>query len=62
MGEERGRVKGNGMMNDTKKENLKEEVEEIKCEIRSIRGYCTPNQKLSCFVIYLKIINTFYKK
>ena len=26
-----------------------------------IRGYCTPKQKLSCFVFYLKIINTFMK-
>ena len=24
-------------------------------------GNCTPNQKLACFVIYLKIINTFLK-
>ena len=27
----------------------------------SLRG-CTPNQKLACFVLYLKIINTFLKK
>ena len=26
-----------------------------------LRGYCTPNQKLECFVLYLKIINTFWK-
>ena len=26
------------------------------------KGYCTPNQKLECFVLYLKIINTFWKK
>ena len=25
------------------------------------RGYCTPNQKLPCFVLSLKIINTFLK-
>ena len=25
------------------------------------RGYCTPIQKLACFVLYLKIINTFLK-
>ena len=27
----------------------------------SLRGNCTPNQELSCFVLYLKIINTFLK-
>ena len=27
----------------------------------SLRGYCTPNQKLACFMLYLKIINTFLK-
>ena len=27
----------------------------------SLRGYCTPNQKLACFVFYLKIISTFLK-
>ena len=27
----------------------------------NLRGYCTPNQKLACFVLYLKIINTFLK-
>ena len=26
-----------------------------------LKGYCTPNQKLACFVLYLKIINTFLK-
>ena len=26
-----------------------------------LRGNCTPNQKLTCFVLYLKIINTFLK-
>ena len=26
-----------------------------------LRGNCTPNQKLACFVLYLKIINTFLK-
>ena len=25
------------------------------------RWYCTPKQKLACFVLYLKIINTFWK-
>ena len=24
-----------------------------------LRGNCTPNQKLACFVLFLKIINTF---
>ena len=28
---------------------------------RGLRGYCTSNQKLECFVLYLKIINTFWK-
>ena len=23
---------------------------------------CTPDQKIACFVLYLKIINTFFKK
>ena len=27
-----------------------------------IKGYCTSYQKLACFVLYLKIINTFLKK
>ena len=27
-----------------------------------LRGYCTPNQKWACFVLYLKIINTFFEK
>ena len=27
--------------------------------IAQLRRYCTPNQKLACFVRYLKIINTF---
>ena len=26
-----------------------------------LRGYCTPNQKLACFVLYFKIIDTFLK-
>ena len=26
-----------------------------------LRGYCTPNQKLACFVLYRKIINTFFE-
>ena len=26
-----------------------------------LRGNCTPNQKLACFALYLKIINTFWK-
>ena len=26
-----------------------------------LRGNCTPNQILACFVFYLKIINTFSK-
>ena len=25
------------------------------------RGYCTLNQKLACFVLYIKMINTFLK-
>ena len=27
----------------------------------SCKSNCTPNQKLACFVLYLKIINTFLK-
>ena len=27
-----------------------------------LRGYCTHNPKLACFVLYLKIINTFFEK
>ena len=26
-----------------------------------LTGYCTPNQKLPCFVLYFKLINTFLK-
>ena len=26
-----------------------------------LRGKCTPNQKLTCFELYLKIVNTFLK-
>ena len=26
-----------------------------------LKGNCTPNQKLVCFVLYLKIVNTFLK-
>ena len=26
-----------------------------------LRGNCTPNQKLVCFVLYLRITNTFLK-
>ena len=26
-----------------------------------VKGYCTPDQKLACFVLYLKITNTFMK-
>ena len=27
----------------------------------TLTGYCTPNQKLACFVLYLKIVDTFKK-
>ena len=27
----------------------------------NLRGNCTPDQILVCFVLYLKIINTFFK-
>ena len=27
----------------------------------ALRGYYTPNQKVACFVLYLKIINTVMK-
>ena len=34
-----------------------------KCNVlTSLRGYCTPNLKLACFVCYLKIINPFFEK
>ena len=29
--------------------------------ITSLKGYCTPNLKLACFVCYLKIINNLLK-
>ena len=29
--------------------------------VNDFRGYCTPNQKLVCFGLYLKIINTLLK-
>ena len=28
---------------------------------KMLRGYCTHNKKLACFVLYLKVINTFVK-
>ena len=31
------------------------------CSEVTLRGYCTPDQKLACFVLYLKIINIFLK-
>ena len=34
----------------------------LACERPCLRGNCTPNQKLACFVHYLKIINTFFAK
>ena len=30
-------------------------------KVEHLEGNCTPNQKLACFVLYLKIINTFLK-
>ena len=29
--------------------------------VNNLRGYCTLNHKLACFVLYLKIINTLLK-
>ena len=29
--------------------------------LQGLRGFCTPNHKLACFVLYHKIINTFLK-
>ena len=26
-----------------------------------VEGNCTPNQKLACFALFLKIVNTFLK-
>ena len=47
---------------------LKERAAEIQKEYLGLRskkvrlkGYCTPNQKLACSVLYLKTINTFLK-
>ena len=28
----------------------------------NLRGNCTSNQKLACFVLYLKIVNTFFER
>ena len=33
----------------------------IRYYYRNLRGYCTPNLKLVCFVCYFKIISTFSK-
>ena len=30
--------------------------------VHSVKGHCTPNQKLAYFMLYLKIINTFFEK
>ena len=29
---------------------------------KGLKGNCTPDQKLACFVLSLKIINTFFEK
>ena len=29
--------------------------------IRVLRGHCTSYQKIACFVLYLKIVNNFWK-
>ena len=29
--------------------------------LTSLREYCIPNQKLTCFMLYLKMINIFLK-
>ena len=37
-------------------------VQECKFEKHaSVKGYNNPYQKLACFVLYLKVINTFLK-
>ena len=33
----------------------------LKYCLMPLKGNCTPNQKLACFVLYLKIINTLKK-
>ena len=33
----------------------------ILAHLNVLRGYCTPNLELACFVCYLKIVNTFMK-
>ena len=30
-------------------------------KLNYLQGYCTKTQKLACFVLYLKIINIFWK-
>ena len=36
--------------------------ENWKWKEENLRGYCTPNQKLACFVIYLKNIQHIFEK
>ena len=35
-------------------------TERLITEENALRGYCTPNKKLACFVAYPKLINTFW--
>ena len=51
-----------------KQEKIKQNKAKTKNETRSkvivakLKGYCTFNQILPCFQLYLKIINTFFEK
>ena len=36
-------------------------TEVVIISLTDLRGNCTPDQKLTCFVLYVKIINTFLK-
>ena len=39
-----------------------ENLQGFMLDTNCLRGYCTPNLKLACFVCYLKMINLFFLK
>ena len=47
--------------NKTKKQQQQQKTSRHLICFNALRGYCTPNQKLACFVLYLKVINIFLK-
>ena len=47
---------GTRMFNSPKK------VPDLGTFVLALRENCTPSQRIACFVLYLKIINTFLKK